>query len=254
MLQDFIPKILEDKSHSVKEFLRARKYQFDIYTEKEEYIKQKNIELKSKLNKLNQFETKNEIFEEKIQQYKNEQQRLNNVNVNIDELLNNSKIDANKRKYEQILIYVKEIMKHLENAQTSLEENERIDNLNEFEKIDLEISVNQLKEDIEQNLLNLNVLRNSLYKIVEFEEKKLKPLVKKWELSFNQCQKEKDENSINEYKVAVRNEYYMMKNIEQTLRNFLSEKKNPKTKLGFCKKCDGNGCDDCNNGFVDIEI
>ena len=38
----------------------------------------------------------------KIQQYKNEQQRLNNVNVNIDELLNNSKIDANKRKYEQI--------------------------------------------------------------------------------------------------------------------------------------------------------
>ena len=69
MLQDFIPKILEDKSHSVKEFLRARKYQFDIYTEKEEYIKQKNIELKSKLNKLNQFETKNEIFEEKIQQY-----------------------------------------------------------------------------------------------------------------------------------------------------------------------------------------
>ena len=83
--------------------------------------------------------------------------------------------------------------------------------------------------------MNLNVLRNSLYKIVEFEEKKLKSLVKKWELSFNQCQKEKDKNSINRYKVAVRNEYYMMKNIEQTLRNFYLKKKNPKTKLGFCK-------------------
>ena len=30
-------------------------------------------------------------------------------------------------------------------------------------------------------------------------------------------------------------------------------KKENTSKLGFCKKCDGNGCDHCNNGFIDIE-
>ena len=41
MLEDFISKILQEKSHTVSEFLRVRKYQFDLYVEKEEYIKQK---------------------------------------------------------------------------------------------------------------------------------------------------------------------------------------------------------------------
>ena len=58
MLEDFISKILQEKSHTVSEFLRVRKYQFDLYTEKEEYIKQKKNRIKFKCEKIKRFRNK----------------------------------------------------------------------------------------------------------------------------------------------------------------------------------------------------
>lgn len=82
-------------------------------------------------------------------------------------------------------------MDSLENQHITLQKNEENNLINEFELVDLETNINQLKEEIEFNLRNLSALKNSLYKIIEFEDKKLKSLVKKWGLNYEQCQKEK---------------------------------------------------------------
>jgi hypothetical protein len=254
MLEDFFPDYLANKSNIINDYIKTRKHHFEQYEEKGNSIKKKKKELNSFTGKLSDVTKKNEIYDEKIKRLRKEQQVLNNMSVNINEMSNTTQITINQKKYESISLLIEEIMGSLEKHQNELHNDSSVEGISEYEIVDIETNIDLLNEEVEANLNNLSVLKNNLYRIIEFERNKLKTLVKKWDQNHEQCKKIKEDNlSINDYKTAVRNEILIIRKIEQTIRNYAQERSEKKVKMGFCRKCDGNGCIDCNNGFVDIE-
>ncbi|MBQ32228.1 MAG: hypothetical protein CL923_06690 [Deltaproteobacteria bacterium] len=123
----------------------------------------------------------------------------------------------------------------------------------EYRILDLKTKMAELQPSIQRDQNNIQKQRIPLNLKRQFEGEELLPIAEDWRnLQIKKLEIVEDRQPLEKYQAALDLETKQLDRISDAINIFLRSNQD-RTGLKMCQKCMGNGCNECNNGFINPE-